>query len=191
MIEPFPKHGSDLVLRTPIFDLRTDDVTHPVTGRRHTFYVLHVRPYVNVVAETAEGEIVLIRQWRHGTRDVGVEVPAGIADEGETPEQAAARELREETGYVAERLTVLGQVQPNPAHQDNLSYTVLAEGCRKLADTEFDEAEEIEVDLVDRDELRRLVLAGEIRNAMVVCALFWWLQHRGGLDWRALGSGPP
>lgn len=186
MIRPFERHDSKILLHTPIFDLRADESSHPGTGRRHTYYVLQVPAYVNVVAVTTEGKVVLIRQWRHGTRDVGVEIPAGLADPGETPVQAAARELREETGYVAERLTLLGSVQPNPAHQDNVSYTVLAEGCRRTAATAFDEGEDIEVDLVEPAAVLELVRSGQIRSAMVVCGLFWWLDHQRAIQQNTL-----
>jgi 8-oxo-dGTP pyrophosphatase MutT (NUDIX family) len=189
MIRPFVRHDSKILLQTPIFDLRADDASHPGTGRRHTYYVLQVAPYVNVVALTSDGLIVLVRQWRHGTRDIGLEIPAGLAEPGESPEQAAARELREETGYEAGRLTLLGQVQPNPAHQDNVSYTVLAEGCHQTQTPALDDGEDIEVELVHPDAIPDLVRSGQIRSAMVICALFWWLDARGGLDWRAIS--PP
>jgi 8-oxo-dGTP pyrophosphatase MutT (NUDIX family) len=80
---------------------------------------------MNVVPITAEGNAVLIRQFRHGIRDVTMETPGGMMDEGETPEAAAARELREETGYVAEKIRLLARVLPNPAVQNNFLYLLL------------------------------------------------------------------
>ena len=87
----------------------------PHTGKRHSFYRIDSADWVNVVPVTPAGEIVMVRQYRHGLRDVTLEIPGGMVDPGETPEQAAARELLEETGYRAERLEALGSVNPNPA----------------------------------------------------------------------------
>ncbi len=184
MIRPFERTASRVVLKTPIFDLREDDADHPLTGERRTYYVLQAPTYVNVAAITQDGRLILVRQWRHGTRDVGLEFPAGLAEPGEAPEEAAARELREETGYVPERLTLLGKVQPNPAHQDNVSYTVLAEGCvLKEEGRQLDAGEDIEVVLVDPRELGKLIRSGEVRSAMVVCGVFWWLEQRAAINW--------
>lgn len=189
MIVPFERTASRVVLRTPIFDLREDDATHPRTGVQRTYYVLQTPTYVNVVAITKEGRLVLVRQWRHGARDIGLELPAGLAEPGEAPETAAARELFEETGFVAEKLTRIGQVQPNPAHQDNVSYTVLAEGCvARDPGRALDDGEDIEVVLARPAEVAGLVRSGQVRSAMVLCGVLWWLDHRGAIDWDALES---
>ena len=113
MIRPFPRHGSQVILGTPIFEVRVDDAEHPSTGRRGAYYVLQTPAYVNVVALTTDRRLVLVRQWRHGVREIGLEIPAGLVEPGESPLDAAVRELREETGYVAGRLSLLGSVQPN------------------------------------------------------------------------------
>jgi 8-oxo-dGTP pyrophosphatase MutT (NUDIX family) len=191
MISPFERTDSRVVLKTPIFDLREGDAIHPRTGIRRTYYVLQTPAYVNVVALTTEARIVLVRQWRHGTRDIGLELPAGLVDPGEAPETAAARGLLEETGYVAARLTLIGQVQPNPAHQDNVLYTVLAEGCVPGPEgMRLDDGEDIEVVIADPAELPNLVRSGQVRSAMVVCGIFWWLDRRGAIAWESAVSTP-
>lgn len=78
--------------------------------------------WVNVVPVTTEGNVVLIRQFRHGIRDVVLEIPGGVIDGDEDPADAAARELREETSYVAENIRLLSRVLPNPAVQNNYLY---------------------------------------------------------------------
>lgn len=178
-IEPFIRHASEVVLETPIFTVRRDLAEHPRSGRRGHYVVLDQPDWVNVVALTPEEDVVLIRQWRHGTRRVELEIPAGLIDAGETPLQAAARELREETGYEAASLELIGSVAPNPAFQANTCYTVLARGCVELGAQELDAGEDIAVLRMSPKQLREAVGAGQLRNAMVICALFWWLESRG------------
>ncbi|MFO0960489.1 MAG: NUDIX hydrolase [Isosphaeraceae bacterium] len=192
MIRPFARQRSRVVLETPIFSLREDDATHPRTGVERTYYVLQSPTYVNVVALTTGGKLILVRQWRHGIRDICLELPAGLAEPGESPEHAAARELLEETGYEAGRVTLLGQVQPNPAHQDNLLFTVLAEDCREVEQGPGpDEGEDIEVELIEPADLAGLYRSGVLQNAMVVCGLFRWLDSRGRIAWPTSDGTPP
>jgi len=186
--KPFTHLDSQTLLHTPIFDVRQDRALHPVTGKEGRYVVLENPDWANVIAVTAEGQLVMVRQWRHGVRRVALELPAGLVEAGESPAEAAARELMEETGYEAERWTVLGEVVPNQAYQSNVCTTLLAEGCRRTGPGGGDGSEDIEVVLIDLDELPRLIAAKELRNAMTMCAVFWWLQARGGLDWAAVGG---
>ncbi len=181
-LKPFRYGASRELVRTAIFTVREDQAEHPRTGSVRPYVALETPDWVNIVAETPTGELVLVRQWRHGTRRFELELPAGVIEPDETPEQAAARELREETGYTAERITRLGEVAPNAAFQANRCYTVLAEGCRRTADTEFDEGEDIEVVLCSPAELRAQ-LGVSVLNAMVFCALYWWFDRQGRFSW--------
>jgi 8-oxo-dGTP pyrophosphatase MutT (NUDIX family) len=137
--------------------------------------VLEAPDWVNVVAVTAAGEIVLVRQFRHGTGEATLEIPGGAVDPTDrSPLEAAKRELREETGYAARRWTRIGVVDPNPAFQTNACTTFLAEGACRAGDADPDEGEELEVLLVSRRRLDALVRRGVIRHALVIAALHWW-----------------
>lgn len=182
MLKPFRYGRSRELASTPIFTLHEHEAEHPRTGSVRPYVALQAPDWVNVVALTPEGELVLVRQWRHGTRRFELELPAGAVEPGETPEQAAARELLEETGYTARAITRLGEVAPNAAYQSNSCYTVLAEDCRRTGETRFDEGEDIELVLCSPAALREQ-LGGSVQNAMVFCGLFWWLERQGRVGW--------
>ena len=111
--------GSEAVSDHRVFRIRHDRYRFEPSGQQRDFVVLESPSWVNVIPITAAGKVVLIRQYRHGIRDVTLEIPGGIMEPDETPEAAARRELREETGYTAEKLRSLGRVLPNPAIQNN------------------------------------------------------------------------
>jgi 8-oxo-dGTP pyrophosphatase MutT (NUDIX family) len=156
------------VIGTDVFTLRREVCRHPASGVIHPFYVISVGDWVNVLPLTDEGRVVLVRQWRHGIKDFSVEIPGGMADEGETPGQAAQRELVEETGYGFDELLSLGSVTTNPAIQTNRCWLFLALGARRVGEATPDPTEDIEVLEVDLDEALAMVEAGEIDHTMVV-----------------------
>jgi 8-oxo-dGTP pyrophosphatase MutT (NUDIX family) len=99
-------------------------------------------------------------------------------DPGETPARAGARELREETGYLAEELRFLGKVNPNPALFSNTCHTFLALNCRFDGSQRLDPTERIEVVSAPVAALPGLVRRGEIVHSLVIAALsFFWLRN--------------
>jgi ADP-ribose pyrophosphatase len=155
-----------------IFSIRRERLRSPLTGREDVFDVLEAPDWVNVVALTPEGHVVLIRQFRAGTGTITTEIPGGTVDPGETPLAAARRELAEETGYRSDRWSLIGRVDPNPAFQTNATYTFLAEDARPTTAQHFDDSEAIEVEVRPLDEVPGLVSDGTITHALVVCAFF-------------------
>lgn len=171
--------GSREAGRFSIFSVRFDRSVSPETGFEKEWTVLESADWVNVVPVTPEGEIVLIRQFRHGTRTYTVEIPGGGVDRADRDAAGAARrELREETGYVAERVVPIGTVEPNPAFQTNRCHTFLAENVVLRGGQSLDPGEEIEVFLAAEDEVERMIREGEIMHALVVAA-FYWYKARG------------
>jgi 8-oxo-dGTP pyrophosphatase MutT (NUDIX family) len=163
--------GSRPVSEHRIFRLRYDRYRVEPAGAERDFVVLESPDWVNVVPLTPDGQIVLVRQFRHGNRRLSLEVPGGMVDPGETPEHAGARELREETGYVAERMRLLGRVAPNPAIQENWCYFYLAEGCRLAAPPTPEEFERIEVVTYPLAAIPELLRSEEICHGLVINAL--------------------
>ena len=153
----------------------------PRSGEEHDFYCIESAEWVNVVPVTTDGQVVMVRQFRHGSQTLTLEIPGGMIDAGETPAEAALRELLEETGYTAERAIPAGAVNPNPALFGNRVHTFVAPGVEKVAEIRNEGAEETWVELVPVSEIPRLVRAGEIDHALVLAGLYQWeLLRRAG-----------
>jgi len=161
----------------------------PRTGTPHTFYRLDSSDWVNVVPLTAHDEMVLVRQYRHGLRDTTLEIPGGMVDPGETPAEAAARELLEETGYRAAGVEPIGTVNPNPALFGNRLHSFVATGCEWVGKAEAEGTEETVVELLPAAALRGLVRAGAIDHALVLAGLYRWELARRGSGGIAGGGG--
>jgi 8-oxo-dGTP pyrophosphatase MutT (NUDIX family) len=170
-VRPWPKlatrRGEHMVLFRP----RWDTLRNPRTDEEMERLVLETPDWVNIVAMSESKRLVCVRQFRFGTGEITLEIPGGALDPREPHEEAARRELREETGYTAERWTYLGFVEPNPAFQDNRCHHWLAEGARRTHDLELDSGEDIKVVELPLDEVRERIARGEIRHSLVLTAL--------------------
>jgi 8-oxo-dGTP pyrophosphatase MutT (NUDIX family) len=149
----------------------------PRNGRTFPFYRIEASDWVNVVPTTETGDLVMIRQYRHGSRALTLEIPGGMVDAGEDPAEAARRELLEETGFEAPDLEPLGAVNPNPALFANRLHVFAAPGARRVAETRNEGNEHTEVELVPRRRLPELLRRGAIDHALVVAALHLWALH--------------
>jgi ADP-ribose pyrophosphatase len=155
-----------------IVTIRTDRAVSPRTGEAHDFFILETDSWVNVIPVTADHRVVMVRQYRHGTGEVTLEIPGGIVEKEDTPESAALRELKEETGYTASSLSLLGAVHPNPAIQDTVCYTFLASNVVCMGEQRLDEKEDIEVVLYPLEKIPSLIRKGDITHALVLAAFY-------------------
>ncbi|MFN0062122.1 MAG: NUDIX hydrolase [Myxococcaceae bacterium] len=155
-----------------ILTIREDIVQDPRSLTEHPRVVIQCPSWVNVVALTPALEVIMVKQWRVGVRENTLEVPGGMVDGGEAPAQAALRELEEETGHRAKRLTELGWVHPNPAIQTNRAWTFLAEDCFHVHDGNPDPGEDLLVERVPIGEIPKLIRAAQITHALTVSAFY-------------------
>ncbi len=155
-----------------VFDVHRATMESPRTGEPHPFYRIESPAWVNVVALTGEDELVMIRQFRHGSRVVTLEIPGGLVDPGESPAAAAERELFEETGYRAGRLESLGSINPNPALFANRCHMQVALDCEVAGEIQNSATEETTVELLPLAELPGLLRSGGVDHALVVAALY-------------------
>jgi 8-oxo-dGTP pyrophosphatase MutT (NUDIX family) len=172
-LQPWTYDDDQLVADMGIFTVRRLRARSGLTGRTGPITRVESSPWVNVVPLTGEGEVVLVRQFRHGTREFTLEVPGGLVDPGEDPGTAAARELLEETGYAGSEPRPLGRVTPNPAFLNNHCHTYLIEECRRVAEPTPETGEEIEIVLHPLADIPGLIASGEIDHSLVINA-FWW-----------------
>jgi len=159
--------GPNLVL----FQARYDWVKNPRNEKSFKAVILESRDWVNVVAVTPEKKIVVVEQFRFGVSKTTVEIPAGIIEKGETPEQAAMRELEEETGYTSTNWQYLGWFEANSAFLNNVCHSLLALDVVKTHPVKLDEGEEISIDELSFDELNKTIEQGKMRNSLSVLAL--------------------
>jgi ADP-ribose pyrophosphatase len=159
--------GPDLML----FQVRYDTMRHPLSSDELRRLVIESVDWVNMVAVTADQQLVMIRQHRFGVGYVTLETPGGMVDEGETSLEAAQRELLEETGYAGGDWSYLGAVEPNPAFHDHLCHHWLAQGVTRLQAPTPGRGEHIAVELMSQAQMSAAVRSGELRHALALSAL--------------------
>lgn len=173
MTRPWPLLQSHPVFDAGIFRVFRDRAQSPRTGQQRDFHVLHMADWLSVLPLTDSGEVVMVRQYRHGSRRDSLELPGGLHDGvGEQPDHGAARELAEETGYAIDQpLRMLGVLHPQPALLANRAWIYLARNVRHKAQPRPDAGEDIDVVLLDAADIGNRIASGEIDNAMTLAAL--------------------
>ncbi len=170
------KLSSEVRFKTRIFEVTAAQFRHGPRGTTKEFSVINATDWVNVIALTPEGQLVLVRQFRFGINELSLEIPGGVMEAGEDPVAAGCRELEEETGFSGTG-RLLGSVHPNPAIQSNRCHFVLVETARKTHELGWDEDEELQVVVLPVDDVYALARNGGITHSLVLDALFLFQPH--------------
>ena len=167
---------------TPIFEgrvisLKVDEVELP-NGKKGTREIINHPGAVAIIALTPENKIVLVEQYRKALERSIIEIPAGKVEKGEEPITTAMRELEEETGYQAEKFTLIQSFATSPGFADEIIHLFLAENI-SLVDqkADLDEDEFVELIEVTVEEAEQLVVEGKIFDAKTAFAIIW-LKNR-------------
>ena len=179
MIQPWTVSRTKIEAKNRIFNLITNTCLSPRTGMEHDFLVLEAGAWVNVIPLTPEGDVLFVRQYRHAARETTLEIPGGLVENGQSPLEAARRELLEETGHACPNLIQLGRVRPNPAILDNYCYLFLAEGVTKVGEKMLDATEDIEVVSIPLLKVPEMIMHGRIDHALVIAAFFYYFTGPG------------
>jgi 8-oxo-dGTP pyrophosphatase MutT (NUDIX family) len=162
------------------FRVRRDTVELPDGAVVDDYFVALRDDFSLVAAVTTGDELVLVRQWKHGIGEITLELPGGIVDDDD-PYAAAARELREETGYACDELFRVGGGPLDPSKETNRVHLFAGTGARRVAEQELDATEQIEVVLVPVAEVRARIGAGEISAPTSVAGIYLALEALGRL----------
>lgn len=158
----------EAVFKNRIFTMRKLDCRLNKKGLDYDFYVIDTFNWINIIALTTDGRFILVKQHRLGTDELSIETPGGVIDDGESPEECAVRELREETGYTGGAVHLLKSVWVNPAIMSNRISFYLIDNCELTDPQELDDAEDIEVMTVTVDELAAMIRDGSFSHSIAV-----------------------
>ena len=175
---------TEYLIRRPWLTARRDKARLPDGRINNEYYVLEYPDWVNIIAITTDGDFVLERQYRHGLGNTCYELPCGVIEEGETPLQAAQRELLEETGYTGGTWQEWMTLSPNPATCNNLAHSFLAVGVTKTDVQHLDATEDIDVYLKKPEFVRELLENNQILQALMAAPLYkYFLERKPGMPY--------
>lgn len=167
--------SSKQIYSGPVFGIRRDEVIEPSGVRTSREVITHPGSVV-VLPVLPDGKIILIRQYRHATRQFLWELVAGRMDGGETPRQAAARELIEETGYRAKRFRIFLDFFPTPGFLEEHMYILLAEGLT-ASEAEPEEDEKIRVKAFTKAAVEKMIRSRVLRDGKTIAGLLYYLRY--------------
>ncbi len=156
-----------------LFQLRSDRCQLPDGRIMPRYYVLSFPDWVNILPVLPNGDVLLVRQYRHASGLEHLEVPGGSMDPGanETPEEAARREMLEETGFDSHNIIKVGSHYPNPALQNNQMHTYIAFDSFFAQETQLDEFEDLSLYTCSLEQLKKHLQNGDINHSIMMASL--------------------
>lgn len=175
-VKPWTVVASEQVFDGRVFTVEQTMCQSPVDDSVHDFFRLRSVDWAHIVPITEHREIVMVRQYRHGSGELSLEIPAGMIEAGEAPADAAARECLEETGYQTNAVQPFGVMRPNPALFVNYLYAFVAFDVHRVADIAQTATEQTEVELVPVKRIAEMLQQGVVDHAHD-CATLWRFIH--------------
>ncbi|HXV59629.1 MAG TPA: NUDIX hydrolase [Vicinamibacteria bacterium] len=159
------------IYRGRLLDVGVDRVLEP-SGREVEREIIRHPGAAVILAVTAEGNVLFVRQYRHAVAETLIEVPAGTLDPGESPEETARRELVEETGFYPGHLEKLAEFYPSPGVLEEKMHLYFASDLERRTPVP-DEDESLEILQIPLDEALALKVGADVRDAKTILALFF------------------
>lgn len=169
---------SDYLIRNRWLTVRKDHIRQPSGCEMDDFYVMEYPDWVNVIAITEDNRFIIEEQYRHGLQRINFELCAGCVEQGESPLEAAKRELLEETGFGGGEWEEFLVSAPNPNSMNNVCHTFLAKGVRLVSEPHREKTEDIKVHLLTLDELTRTLSEGKIIEGIMQAPLYKYLYSK-------------
>jgi len=176
-LRPWRILGSEYRIETKFLRLRADRVELPSGAVVDDYFVRESLGFCVVFAITRDGDVLLVRQYKHGAAAILTELPAGMIDAGEAPEACAVRELAEETGYAGEAPEHVRTFLTDPTNATGRFHLFVVRDAEPRAQTAFDVTEDIEVERASLAEVRAMALDGRIAGGSQVAAVLVALDY--------------
>lgn len=166
---------TELLLSLPIFDIQknTSKSQNGISGQ---YYVLDAPEWCIIIPEIND-DFLMVKQWRHGINELSIEFPGGVVDKNELPENAAKRELLEETGFITNKITKIGELNPNPALFNNKVHIFLAQDLQQQSKQNLDEDEFINFLTIPKNEVIKNLGTPQFPHALMCTAMFFYLKN--------------
>ena len=153
---------SEVFSADPWLTLSVQQVRVPDGRVIDDYYQLSLPDFIVVFAETGKGEVIMIRQYKHGARRTSLTLPGGLVEKGEAPEAAAKRELLEETGYQADSWKSLGSYVVNGNLGCGQGHFFMAAGAKQVQEPASGDLETMEIELLTLERLAEALRSGEV-----------------------------
>lgn len=163
-------NDNKVVYSTPYFSI----VAKEFANSKLPYYVIEAMDCVSIIALTDDKYVLLVQQYRHTLDKESLELPSGHIEKMETPEDAARRELLEETGFIAENLELLGCLIPDTGRMGHKLWCYLSPYVTQLKN--YDSTEITKVIKCSRHELLQYIQQGELKHALDIAAIFLAIQ---------------